>query len=271
MPSAPMPTTVIFPIVIAASSARSPSARNELQRSAGGYPTAPRLPTCPAQCRRGRLGDLRRRAGHRRRVHALGHPADHEAGRTISSWMPVPCSASASPQASRPGPPWPIRRRSWARRGPARRRREHHQPSPTGGAHALRERQQVHLGHVVGVHDGHRVRGIVLARAWSPERRRRTAAPMPSCSASIVLNNAACEARSSASNSQVWTARRRAHRLHLVGQLVGPARGEHHRVARRQPDGQFQADLAAAKTTPDHPAAAIRRVVHGCDYHLRYF
>ena len=64
---------------------------------------------------------------------------------------------------------------------------------------------------------------------------------------------------------------RRPDRLHLVGQLVGPAGRKHHRVARRQPDGQFQADLAPAAEDDDHLAASIRRVVHGCDYHLRYF
>jgi len=60
---------------------------------------------------------------------------------------------------------------------------------------------------------------------------------------------------------------RRPHGPDLVVELVDPAGREQHGRTGRQPRGQLQPDLAAATENHDQPRV---RVVHGCDYDLRY-
>lgn len=60
-----------------------------------------------------------------------------------------------------------------------------------------------------------------------------------------------------------------AYRGHLGFEPVGAARGQHHGVARCQPNRQFGADLAASAEYDHDTTIRVSRVFHSSDYHLR--
>ncbi|MDT7732058.1 MAG: hypothetical protein QOK45_2311, partial [Mycobacterium sp.] len=57
------------------------------------------------------------------------------------------------------------------------------------------------------------------------------------------------------------------HSLGLVVEFVGATCDQQHRRPRGEPCGQLQPDFAAATENHDRPGV---RVLHGCDYVLRY-
>ena len=159
-------------------------------------PQRPRHPHgAPALGQRPRRGggDLRRRAGQRRRRHALGHPPDHESG-PHEQQPHARCRAARRRGRcrTRPAPPWPSRRRSWrgapARRPPTRTPRSRPVPAWPACVSASTVSRLAWATKSVCT-TAAACAGSFSARAWSPRMpNASTAVPIGPCSATIDVD-----------------------------------------------------------------------------------
>ena len=240
IPSAPMPMTMITGALC---SSRERSSRHppphplrqqphrDEQRPQ--RPRNPHGPTALGQCPRGGGGNLRRRARHGRRFHALGHPPDHESG-PHEQQRALPSRAARRPGRcrTRPAPPSPSRRRSWhvapAPPPPTRTRRSRPTP-PTSWCRPTRS---------AGL-PGQRNRcAAPPPRARDPPRRgpgrRAPRTPAPPCRSA----RGRPRSRPPAERARPGRRRRTRGRLpwplrpsecgDLLGEPVGTAGGQHH-------------------------------------------